>query len=257
MLRDALLERWLREESEPFSGWDFSHLRSRWQEEQPPWSYGDLAREALRSTRSAVDLGTGGGERLSQLADAFPPRMFATEAYPPNVAIARDRLAPLGVTVVQYRSEDLIGGPLPFGNGSLDVVLDRHESYDAREVARVLAPEGRFLTQQVDGENLADLLALFGSQPPVPQVKLDRFVADAERTGLYVERAEQWWGNSTFSDVGALVYYLKALPWEVPDFSVAKYESVLCELQARLEGEGALRFRAGRFLIAARKDGSS
>lgn len=250
---DALLTAWLEEEAAPFTGWDFSHLRGRWNEEHPPWSYEGLARGALRGARSAVDLGTGGGERLSRLADAFPPRIFATEAYPPNVGLARDRLAPLGVTVIAYRTEDLVGGPLPFADGSLDVVLDRHESYDAREVARALAPNGRFLTQQVDGESLADLLALFSSRPPVPEVKLDRFVADATDAGLIVERAEQWWGDSAFSDVGALVYYLKALPWEVPDFSVAKYELVLRELQTRLKRDGQLRFRAGRFLIAARK----
>jgi len=46
----------------------------------------------------------------------------------------------------------------------------------------------------------------------------------------------------------------KALPWSVPDFSVARYEPVLCELQLRLERRGTLRFRAGRFLIVARKD---
>jgi len=77
--------------------------------------------------------------------------MFATEAYEPNVALARERLGPLGVTVLPYRSDDLVGGPLPFDDASLDVVLDRHESYGACEVARVLAPRGRFLTQQVDG----------------------------------------------------------------------------------------------------------
>ncbi len=43
----------------------------------------------------------------------------------------------------------------------------------------------------------------------------------------------------------------------MPDFSVAKYEPVLRDLQTQLEREGALRFRAGRFLIAARKDSSS
>ena len=40
----------------------------------------------------------------------------------------------------------------------------------------------------------------------------------------------------------------------MPDFSVARYEPVLCELQLRLERRGTLRFRAGRFLIVARKD---
>jgi len=237
----------------PFSGWDFSHLSGRWHEEHPPWSYEDLAREALRGARSAVDLGTGGGERLSRLADAFPARMFATEAYEPNVPLARKRLGPLGVTVLPYRAEDLVGGPLPFDDASLDVVLDRHESYDAREVARVLAPGGRFLTQQVDGESLADLLGLFRAMPPVPEAKLDHFVGDATRAGLTIERAEQWWGNSTFSDIGALVYYLKAIPWSVPGFSVATHEPVLRDLQTQLEPEGSLRFRTGRFLIAAHR----
>jgi len=93
--------------------------------------------------------------------------------------------------------------------------------------------------------------------PAVPEVKLDRFVADAERVGLIIERAEQWWGSSTFSDVGAIVYYLTAIPWSVPGFSVATHESVLRELQRKLERDGALQFRAGRFLIVTRKGGSA
>jgi len=249
---DAKLAAWGAEEQHPFTGWDFSHIHDRWTEERPPWSYEDLAREVLYGARSAVDLGTGGGERLSLLAAAFPRRMFATEAYPPNALIARERLGPLGVTLVGYTSADVIGGPLPFADGSLDVVLDRHESYDAREVARVLAPGGRFITQQVDGRDMPALLAAFGLTPAYPQVALGPFVAAARAAGLVVERAEEWWGDSTFTDVGALVYYLKATR-TVPDFSVARYEPVLRELDARLNAGGELSFRCGRFVLAARK----
>ncbi len=251
MTSDPLVESWLREEAAPFVGWDFSYIYDRWTEEHPPWSYEDLAREALRAARSAVALGTGGGARLGKLVDAFPERMFATEAYPPNLDLARARLGPLGVTVVPYESVDVLGGPLPFADRSLDVVLDRHESYDAREVARVLRPGGRFLTQQVDGRDKPDLLARFGLTPALPQVTLGRFVAAAEAAGLVVERAEEWWGNSVFTDVGALVYYIKATR-TVPSFSVARYESVLRTLQAELRTTGALRFRCGRFLLSAR-----
>jgi SAM-dependent methyltransferase len=251
---DPKLAAWEAEEQHPFSGWDFSHIHGRWSEEQPPWSYEELARKALYGARSAVDLGTGGGERLSLLADAFPRRMFATEAYPPNAAIAHDRLGPLGVTVVAYRSADVVGGPLPFADGSLDAVLDRHESYDAREVARVLAPGGRFLTQQVDGRDKRELLEAFGRRPAYPEVVLERFVSAAKAAGLVIERAEEWWGDSAFEDVGALVYYLKATR-TVPDFSVARYRSVLQDLQHRLRSSGALRFRCGRFVLAARKAG--
>ncbi len=82
---DPKLAAWRAEEEHPFSGWDLSHIYDRWTEEHPPWSYVELARDALRGARSGVDLGTGGGERLSALADAFPERMFATEAYDPRL----------------------------------------------------------------------------------------------------------------------------------------------------------------------------
>lgn len=201
-----------------------------------------------------MDLGTGGGERLSRLADAFPGLMFATEAYPPNLDIARTRLAPLGVTVLPYEAADVVGGPLPFPDGSLDAVLDRHESYDPREVARVLGPGGRFVTQQVDGSDASDLLALFGLAPRLPEVRLDQFVPAAEAAGLVIERAEEWWGESAFDDVGALVYYLNATQ-TVPDFSVERYRSVLLDLEHRRREAGPLTFRCGRFVIAARRPG--
>ena len=41
--RDALVDRWLREEQEPFSGWDFSHLHGRMDEGREPWSYVERA----------------------------------------------------------------------------------------------------------------------------------------------------------------------------------------------------------------------
>jgi len=249
---DKLLESWLREEATPFAGWDFSHLKGRWDEEHPPWSYESLAREALRAARSAVDLGTGGGERLARSADVFPRRMFATEAYPPNLAVARDRLAPLGVTVVAYRSDDVVGGPLPFATASMSAVLDRHESYDAAEVERILEPGGLFLTQQVHARSLADLREAFGVRARA-DVTLERLVADPRAAGLEIERSEEWWGTSIFHDVGAVVYALRALPWEVPSFSVRRYETELRALQDRLEREGSLGFRVGRLLIAARK----
>ena len=77
------------------------------------------------------------------------------------------------------------------------------------------------------------------------------FVSAAKAAGI-IERAEEWWGDSVFGDIGALVYYLKATR-TVPDFSVARYQSVLQDLQHRLRSSGALTFRCGRFVLAARK----
>ncbi|MGH2377929.1 MAG: class I SAM-dependent methyltransferase [Candidatus Limnocylindria bacterium] len=232
--------------------------------EQPPWSYEALARAAMRGARAALDLGTGGGEVLASLADSFPPLMIATEAYPPNLDVAARRLGALRARVIAYGLDADRPAPsavqdgaaaVPLRDGVFDLVLDRHEAYDAREVARILAPDGVFLTQQSDGRSYEDLLQRFGASPQWPGVTLDNLVPELVDAGLVIQSASQWWGGVAFSDVGAVVYYLKAIPWLVPGFSVAHFEPVLLELQQELEQAGELRFSEGLFLIRARKSG--
>ena len=96
-----LIAQWREEERWPFFGWDFSHLRGRCIEDAPPWSYENMVRDRLRTASSVLDLGTGGGERLSAFRDVLPRRTVATEGCPPNRELARKRLAPLGIQVVE------------------------------------------------------------------------------------------------------------------------------------------------------------
>src|SRR5208283_3830117 len=117
--------------SQPFAGWDFSYIEGRYTEEEPSWDYREIVVERMKDTRSMLDLGTGGGEFLGSLGP-LPPATFATEAYPPNLAIARRRLEPLGVKVVQTSRGDELSLP----TGFFELVIDRHESLDAREVFR-------------------------------------------------------------------------------------------------------------------------
>jgi len=65
--------------SAPFSGWDFSWLAARSKLGRSPWSYQrELTRRAA-TVSTMLDMGTGGGERLSQLSPR-PPMTVATEA---------------------------------------------------------------------------------------------------------------------------------------------------------------------------------
>ena len=103
MKPDELVETWKREQQQPFSGWDFSHLDGRMIEEQPPWSYSRRAAELMRQSASVIDMGTGGAERLLKLLEHWPGKVVATEEYPPNLRLATQRLAPFGVKVVDVR----------------------------------------------------------------------------------------------------------------------------------------------------------
>ena len=248
MTSAALLEQWTREAAEPFEGWDFSHLAGRLSEAAPPWDYLALARDAVRRSRDLLDVATGGGEILSTLAP-FPGRVTATEGYPPNVPVARRRLAPLGVEVFQANT----ASGMPFADGRFDLVLNRHGGFRPEEMHRVLQPGGVFLSQQVGGDNLADLIAEFDARPMWPHNTLDLVGERFRNLGCAVSRAETWRGPVTFADVGALVYFLRAVPWVVEGFDVTRHLEVLQALERRRAAGRPLQFTYTRFLIEVRK----
>lgn len=251
--QNKLVETWRREEHQPFVGWDFSYLNDRMFEEKPPWSYPSQAATLMQQSLSVLDMGTGGGERLLKLKEHWPRKVVVTEDYPPNFELATERLVPLGVRVEAVR---LTGyAPMPFADGEFDLVLNRHSGFNALEVARILAPGGTFFTQQVHGLWAQDLLAVFGAKPQWPEATLSNNASKLEAAGLRVVRGEEWSGKLAFADVGAIVYYLKAVPWLVPGFSVDTHLDGLLDLQIRLEDGKNLVFEAGKYLIEARKAG--
>ena len=85
-----------------FTGWDFSAIThtGRMDSDMLSWSYGSEAFRLIQNSNVALDMGTGGGEFLS-LLQPFPSVMYATEGYKPNVPIAKKRLEPLGVKIVE------------------------------------------------------------------------------------------------------------------------------------------------------------
>jgi SAM-dependent methyltransferase len=250
--REQLIESWKREEQQPFTGWDFSHLDGRMLEEEPPWSYATRAAELMDQALSVLDMGTGGGERLLALREHWPAKVVATENYPPNVRLATERLGQLGVRVVDVALNRYT--PMPFADGEFDLVLNRHSGSNPAEIARILASDGTFLTQQVHGLTTEDLLAAFDTEPRWPHATLENKVRSLRDTGLTILVAEEWSGDFSFTDVGAIVYYLKAIPWLVEGFSVEMHRTHLLALQDRLEQGEGLVFQARKYLIEARKE---
>jgi SAM-dependent methyltransferase len=246
-----LVKSWYREEQQPFTGWDFSYLAGRMVQDQAPWSYARRAAELLQHATAVLDMGTGGGERFLALREHWPRRVTVTEEYPPNLALVRERLEPLGVRVCEVRLTDV--DPLPFATAEFDLVLNRHSAFNSAEVGRVLARGGTFLTQQVHGRWAADLLAEFGATPQWPDSTPDKYVPRLQAAGLNIVDVREWTGKFAFTDVGAIVYYLKAVPWLVPGFSVATHLAYLRRLQARVDAGGELAFTARTYLIEARR----
>ena len=233
-----------------FSGWDFSWLHGRWIEAEPSWNYRQIVQSKVQGTSSLLDMGTGGGEFLASV-DGLPASTYATEGFAPNIPIARKRLAPLGVTVVEVVDD----AALPLPSSRFDLVINRHESYDLPEVWRILAPGGIFLTQQVGPRNDIQLNQfLVGPlEPDVSSWRLDQACAAVTAAGFEVVRCEEQLLESTYLDIGAVVYYLKVIAWQIPDFSVDAYRERLLAMHRLIERQGAFYSTAHRFLIEAKK----
>lgn len=239
---------WKKEEQASFSGWNFSYLHGRLKEENPPWDYDREAKKLVRNATAVLDMGTGGGEILSTLGP-FPKHTIATEGWLPNVPVARKKLEPLGVKIVAIDES----GKLPFKNDEFDLVLNRHSAFDRREVFRTLQKDGIFFTQQVSGNNLQDLIEEFRGDTQSKDKNAEIEKRQLEKVGFKVEIAKDWKGKAEFKEVGAIVYFLKAIPWVVKDFSVDAYLPILKKLQTKADSGKKLVFKETRFLIRARK----
>ena len=55
----------------------------------------------------------------------------------------------------------------------------------------------------------------------------------------------------TFHDVGALVYQLRAVPWQIRDFTLRRYERALRRIDAVIRTQGHYTTTAHRFLVQA------
>ncbi|MGW4698092.1 methyltransferase domain-containing protein [Kitasatospora cineracea] len=236
----------------PVDGWGFAWLDGRATEQRPSWGYQRLLGERLAAAGAALDLQTGGGEVLAGAGpENFPRTMAATEGWPPNAALATRRLHPLGAVLVASPAD----APLPFADGAFDLVTSRHPaSVDFPEIARVLAPGGSYFAQHVGGRTNVELSAFFLGPFPVPTAREHEVEAGLARAaGLEVVQCRNERLRLEFSDVGAVVWFLRKVVWTVPDFSVDRYRERLRALHERIEREGVFVSTMSRTLFEARK----
>ena len=251
MDRNSLIQSWLHEEEiAHIHGWDFSHISGRHEEEPLPWSYRDIILRHLRPDLRILDMDTGGGEFLLSLGHPHP-NTAAIEAFPPNVQLCRETLTPLGIDFREAAAD----GPLPFETDSFDLVLNRHGSFCASEIHRILKPGGLFITQQVGADNDRELACLLLENPPIPfpEQRLSAVRAQFEQAGFLTLDAREAFPSIRFFDVGALVWFARIIEWEFPGFSVQTSLPRLLALQEQVEQGVAIEATTHRFLLISQK----
>src|SRR5438270_5438091 len=171
-------------EAAPIEGWDFAWLDGRATEERPSWRYSEQVAERATTILKMLDLQSGGGEMLANVA-RLPPLTVATEGYAPNLAVAMRRLLPRAVYVVAAHDDR---PALPFASETFELVTSRHPVdtwWD--EIARVLRPGGAYLSQQVGPHSVRELSEfMLGPLPSGSKRDPQLAVAGATAAGLSV-----------------------------------------------------------------------
>ena len=248
-----LKEHWLAEErSAQIHGWDFSRLDGRMisGDDDLPWSFPERIAHYRKDSFRLLDIDTGGGEFL--LALGHPHELTsATEGYPPNVELCRQTLTALGIDfreVTDYAN-------MPFADESFDLIINRHGSFDAGELYRILKPNGLFLTQQVGSLNDRELVEFLLPDAPIPfpENDLSQQTALLANAGFSIIEQDEAVRPISFTDVGALVWFAKVIPWEFIDFSVEKCYDRLLAAEKVIRENGHIDGRIHRFYIAAQK----
>jgi SAM-dependent methyltransferase len=243
-----------------FSGWDFSYVTETGRMVESPlkWNYYNVVLPWVRKVSTMLDMGTGGGEVLSRFKP-LPQITYATEQYKPNIPVARERLESLGVKVVQIDEKHPNNEVLPFEDNTFDLIINKHEAYYPQELMRILKPGGLFITQQV-GQGLWNIKKyLTGQEGFKTDWHLETLVRGLELAGFQILSAREDNRSITFYDIGAIVYWLKAIPWiiedaiGVQDFTVEKYKDRLWELHLEIEKNGFYDCSQAIFIIMAQK----
>jgi SAM-dependent methyltransferase len=207
-----------------------------------PWNYEQRARELATGCGMLLDLGTGGGEVLSRILDGSKCNAFAIEEWHVNAPVAARYLGH-SANVVRACSMRP-----PFPANKFDIVLSRHEAIDPKEIKRILAPSGRFLTQQVIPDYLHELSATFPDMTRYPnhfREYQDGFI----EAGLTIEYAHEYRQSIRFRELGHLVYNLVAAPWAIPNFSVDSHMEGLLKLDYQIRNGQELLFTSGNYIM--------
>ena len=250
---NELKEKWLAEEKiAQMKGWEFSHIEGKFQSEEDnmPWDYASVIKKYLKPTDRILDMDTGGGEFLLSLGHPYS-LTSATEGYAPNVTLCQETLAPLGIDFREMEDES----KMPFDDATFDIVLNRHGSYDQKEIYRVLKPGGLFITQQVGEDNDWDLvkLVLPDYEKAFPGHNLRVQAKLFTESGFTSLEQDETFKPIRFFDTSALVWFAKVIPWEFIDFSVERCFENLLEVEKQICEKEYVEGKVHRFYFVMKK----
>jgi len=233
-------------------GWDFSQVRVV--QEHPRIDYSKVVESHLQRNKTLLDVGTGGGERLQPFAHKVK-EVIAIDVNRKMIETAKQNLDKSGlhnVDLILCNSEKM-----PIATARIDIVIDRHAPFNAKEVYRILRPRGTFITQQVsegDKRNFKEVFQRGQSYGRELGTLKRRYLKELQEAGVRI--IEERTVNSTvyYRSMNDVIFLLANTPI-IPDFDFEKEQDKLEKIQEKFETKKGIKTNSERFLIVGVKRG--
>ena len=233
-------------------GWDFSKLRVA--RDPVPWEYSDVVRSYLHPSSYVLDIGTGGGERFSELAPHFGKGVGIDN----SSEMIREAQANLSTDLADRLSFQMMSADaLHFSDSSFDLVLNRHSVVFPAEILRVLKSDGVFITQQVGHRNTQNICKVFGCNAggeykSNPNQHRNTLVQTFIHHGCRIALHEEYDVPYYFLDEESLIFWLKAIP--IPeDFDIEIHYEKVSQIISRFSTEKGIRTNEHRRILIVQK----
>lgn len=137
-------------------GWDFSKIKYD-VIDNSKFQYFDEINNNLTENTLLLDMGTGGGEKLSSLISNNCLLKIATDFSEEMIKIAKKNNKNSKVCFFEMNSDNI-----KFPDCFFDIITARHTPFNAKEVYRLLKDNGMFFTEQIDEDDCKELKEIFG-----------------------------------------------------------------------------------------------
>ncbi|WP_068776041.1 class I SAM-dependent methyltransferase [Paenibacillus sp. FJAT-26967] len=233
------------------NGWDFSKIKTTSEGEQ--WNFLHEVTQRCNHSDLLLDIGTGGGEALLSIADAAL-LLVGIDHSDGMIQSAAENLknsTKTNIRVLQMEAEN-ITFPMFFFN----VVSCRHSEFYATEVAKVLANNGVFLTQQVCENDKLNIKQAFGRGQGFGTdegILKDKYLTELAEAGFTDIQSYEYDATQYFHTGEDLIFFLKYTP-VIPNFGQTDYDfEILQNFIEANQTEKGIKTNTKRFMIVARK----
>jgi len=232
-------------------GWDFRHLGET--KKGRKWDFFQEVAKKAKKGDVVLDLGTGGGERVLEIADKVF-LLIGIDLSSNMINTARKNLSKKGLKNVRFLQMD--SSKLIFPDNFFDIVTSRHCDFSAKEVYRVLKKGGYFLTQQVseyDKINIKKELGRGQSYGKEDGSLKKRYLGELKKMGFKKIKSDDYDSIEYYKKKEDIVYFLKYTP-TIPHFGKKPGDSEKLEkFFEKYTTKKGIKTNSKRFMITAKK----